>query len=70
MKNQGDRASAVRLCLTGEDRFFVAVVLDLYSRRVVGWSMQPTMTAQLVMDALLIMEVSMTLGENQSAFKP
>jgi len=60
----------VRLCLTGEDRFFVAVVLDLYSRRVVGWSMQPTMTAQLVMDALLIMEVSMTLGENQSAFKP
>lgn len=32
----------------------MAVVLDLYSRRVVGWSMQPTMTAQLVMDALLM----------------
>lgn len=39
---------------TGEDWLFVAVVLDLYSRRVVGWSMQPTMTAQLVMDALLM----------------
>lgn len=39
---------------TGEGWLFVAVVLDLYSRRVVGWSMQPTMTAQLVMDALLM----------------
>jgi len=39
---------------TGESWLFVAVVLDLYSRRVVGWSMQPTMTAQLVMDALLM----------------
>ena len=39
---------------TGEGWLFVAVVLDLYSRRVVGWSMQPTMTAQSVMDALLM----------------
>jgi putative transposase len=39
---------------TAEGWLFVAVVLDLYSRRVVGWSMQPTMTAQLVMDALLM----------------
>jgi putative transposase len=39
---------------TGEGWLFVAVVLDLYSRRVVGWSMQPTMTAQLVMDALMM----------------
>jgi len=39
---------------TGEGWLFVAVVLDLYSRRVVGWSMQPTMTARLVMDALLM----------------
>lgn len=39
---------------TGEGWLFVAVVLDLYSRRVVGWSMQQTMTAQLVMDALLM----------------
>src|SRR5471030_3087504 len=39
---------------TGEGWLFVAVVLDLYSLRVVGWSMQSTMTAQLVMDALLM----------------
>ena len=31
-----------------------AVVLDLFSRRVVGWSMQATMTTQLVTDALLM----------------
>lgn len=39
---------------TAEGWLFVAVVLDLYSRRVVGWSMQSTMTARLVMDALLM----------------
>lgn len=39
---------------TAEGWLFVAVVLDLYSRRVVGWSMQQSMTAQLVMDALLM----------------
>lgn len=37
---------------TGEGWLFVAVVVDLFSRRVVGWSMQPAMTAQLVLDAL------------------
>ena len=39
---------------TAEGWLFVAVVLDLFSRRVVGWSMQPTMTSQLVMDALMM----------------
>jgi putative transposase len=39
---------------SSEGWLFLAVVLDLYSRRVVGWSMQPTMTAQLVLDALLM----------------
>lgn len=39
---------------TGEGWLFVAVVVDLYSRRVVGWSMQATMTAQLVLDALMM----------------
>ena len=31
---------------------FVAVVLDLFSRKIVGWSMNANMTAQLVIDAL------------------
>jgi len=39
---------------TAEGWLFVAVMLDLFSRRVVGWSMQATMTAQLVTDALLM----------------
>jgi len=30
------------------------VVINLFSRRVVGWSMQSTMTAQLVLDALVM----------------
>lgn len=37
---------------TTEGWLFLAVVIDLFSRRVVGWSMQPQMTSQLVMDAL------------------
>jgi putative transposase len=37
---------------THEGWLFVAVVLDLFSRRVVGWSMQSSMTTQLVTDAL------------------
>jgi putative transposase len=33
---------------------YVAVVLDLFSRRVVGWSMSAQMTSQFVIDALLM----------------
>jgi len=33
---------------------FLAVALDLFSRQVIGWSMQPRMTADLVMRALLM----------------
>ena len=39
---------------TSEGWLFVAVVLDLFSRRIVGWSMQASMTSQLVTDALLM----------------
>ena len=39
---------------TGEGWLYVAVVLDLYSRRIVGWSMKSEMTAQLVIDALVM----------------
>jgi putative transposase len=39
---------------TSEGWLFVAAVLDLFSRRVVGWSMQADMTSQLVTDALLM----------------
>ena len=39
---------------TAEGWLYAAVVLDLYSRRVVGWSMQANMTSQLVADALMM----------------
>jgi putative transposase len=39
---------------TAQGWLFLAIVLDLYSRRVVGWSMSPSMSSQLVMDALLM----------------
>ena len=39
---------------TAEGWLYVAAVVDLFSRRVVGWSMHATMTAQLVTDALVM----------------
>jgi putative transposase len=39
---------------TAEGWLYVAVVLDLFSRRVVGWSMSASMSAQFVVDALIM----------------
>jgi putative transposase len=39
---------------TAEGWLYVAAVIDLLSRRVVGWSMSSQMTAQLVTDAMLM----------------
>jgi putative transposase len=39
---------------TAEGWLYVAAVVDLFSRRVVGWSMSAAMTAQLVADALMM----------------
>lgn len=36
-----------------EDWLYVAAVIDLFSRRVVGWSMKAEMAAQLVTDVLV-----------------
>jgi len=38
--------------LTSEGRLYLSVVIDLYSRAVVGWSMSSRMTSTLVCDAL------------------
>jgi putative transposase len=37
---------------TGEGWLYVAAVLDLYSRKIVGWSMAEHLRAELVLDAL------------------
>lgn len=39
---------------TAEGWLYVAAVIDLFSRRVVGWSMSAAMTAELVTDALVM----------------
>lgn len=39
---------------TAEGWLYVAAVLDLFSRRIVGWSMKPERDASLVMDALMM----------------
>ena len=39
---------------TAEGWLCVAAVIDLFSRRVVGWSMSANMTAQIVADALIM----------------
>jgi putative transposase len=40
--------------MTAEGWLYVAVVIDLFSRRVVGRSMNAAMTAQLVTDELVM----------------
>jgi len=44
--------SDITYVATDEGWLYLAVVLDLYSRLVVGWAMSERMTAQLVCDAL------------------
>ena len=39
---------------TSEGWLYLAVVIDLYSRRVVGWSMNKCISRHLVMDALIM----------------
>jgi putative transposase len=39
---------------THEGWLYLAVVLDLFSRRVIGWSMQSRITKELALDALLM----------------
>ena len=39
---------------TYEGWLYVAVVIDLYSRAVVGWSMKPSIRTEIVLDAMLM----------------
>lgn len=45
-------ASDITYLWTKEGWLYLAVVLDLFSRRVVGWSLQPSLHKALVLDAL------------------
>jgi len=39
---------------TWQGWLYLAVVIDLFSRRVVGWSMKPTLAREIVIDALMM----------------
>jgi len=45
-------AADITYIATAEGWLYLAVVLDLCSRRVVGWALQPTLEGRLVLDAL------------------
>jgi putative transposase len=47
-------ASDITYVRTGAGWLYLAVVLDLFSRKVVGWAMAPTMPAGLDCDALRV----------------
>lgn len=44
--------SDITYCWTEDGWLYLAIVLDLYSRKVVGWALSERMTKQLVIDAL------------------
>jgi len=54
--NAPDRAwvTDITYIRTYEGWLYLAAVIDLYSRKVIGWSMKPTMTKELVLDALIM----------------
>jgi len=47
-------AGDITYMYTSEGWLYLAVIIDLYSRAVIGWSMNERMTASLVNDALLM----------------
>jgi putative transposase len=42
----------IKYVRTWQGWLYLGAVMDLYSRRIVGWSMRPDLTAELVVDAL------------------
>ncbi len=55
-------ASDITCVWTQEGWLYLAVVIDLFSRRIVGWSMSSRMKSNLVCDAL-----KMSVGQRQPA---
>ena len=47
-----DYALSLTPLATDEGWLFLAVVLDLFSRRIVGWSLREQITSEIVIDAL------------------
>jgi putative transposase len=39
---------------TYEEWLYLAVVVDLFSRKIIGWSMQSTMRSNIVIEAMMM----------------
>ena len=56
---------------TAEGWLYVTAVLDLFSRRVMGWSMSATMSAQFVTDALVDGDLALwAAGRTSASLRP
>lgn len=54
LRNSVSQVTDMTYIRTWQGWLYLAVVLDLYSRKVIGWSMKPTLAKDIVLDALLI----------------
>jgi putative transposase len=57
-------ASDITYIWTDQGWLYLAVVMDLYSRRIIGWSMSRRITRRLVLNALLMALGQRRPGEN------
>jgi len=51
-------AADITYLATDEGWLYLAVVMDLFSRRIIGWSMSESLQSQLVLDALMMATVA------------
>ena len=54
----------IRYIRTWQGRLYLAAVMDLYSRRIVGWSMKTSLRRDIVPDAILMAVRWCRLGRN------
>lgn len=54
LRNDVSQMTDISYIRTWQGWLYLAVVLDLYSRKVIGWSMKPTLAKDIVLDALLM----------------
>jgi len=54
LRNSVSQVTDIIYIRTWQGWLYLAVVLDLYSRKVIDWSMKPTLAKDIVLDALLM----------------
>lgn len=57
-------AADITYLATDEGWLYLAVVMDLFSRRIIGWSMSDSLQSQLVLDALMMATAARRPGDD------